>query len=195
MSSKLAKLQAKIAAMQEEKAKREREEKEQEAELERQLEVEVALEAERKRKVEEAVREAEQKKEEAEKKKLAAEQRKREEERKRASEVEKGSRPKAKGAISVAVKPRPKGKEKGKAREASPMETNLERFGDGPAESDDTVLLAMEASRNQAETDQVWRRAGESSKRKSREMSEDSEVVGSSKRVRMDATTIVVCDK
>ncbi|KAF8343321.1 hypothetical protein F5887DRAFT_1075878 [Amanita rubescens] len=159
MSSKKAELQAKLAAIQKEKEERERREKERVrlegerlAELTRQMAEEEAREAE------EAAREAERKKKEEAEKKLAAERRKREEERKRASEAEKAEKAKTKAKGSV--KPRPKDKGKEKAREG-----------------EDAMLLAMEASRNQAETDRVRKKAGESSKgkRKTREPSVDEE--------------------
>ncbi|KAF8340126.1 hypothetical protein F5887DRAFT_919530 [Amanita rubescens] len=168
MSSKKAELQAKLAAIQKEKEERERWEKEW---LTREMAEEEAREAE------EAAREAKRKKKEEAEKKLAAERRKREEERKRASEAEKAEKAKTKAKGSV--KPRPKDKGKEKAREGSPMDlaTNLEQFGDGPSDSEDAMLLAMEASRNQAETDRVRKKAGESSKgkRKTREPSVDEE--------------------
>ena len=127
---------------------------------------------------------------------MAAERRKREEERKRASEeANKAVKTKVKEKVLVAGKPRSKGKSK--AREVPPMdlESNLRRFGDGPTESEDTMMLAMEVSRHQKEVNWIQKRIGESSKQKERERSEDSEGAESSKRVRMSETTSVQCDQ
>ncbi|KAF8336704.1 hypothetical protein F5887DRAFT_920740 [Amanita rubescens] len=180
MSSKKAELQAKLAAIQKEKEERERQEKEWvRLEGERLVELTREMAEEEAREAEEAAREAERKKKEEAEKKLAAERRKCEEERKRASEAEKAEKAKTKARESG--KPRPKDKGKEKAREGSPMDlaTNLEQFGDGPSDSEDAMLLAMEASRNQAETDRVRKKAGESSKgkRKKREPSVDEDCI------------------
>ncbi len=181
----LAQLQAQLAALQKQKEEHEREEREQErrergqqVELEWQVDEVVAQEAKH---VKKAVEEAEQRRKVEAKKRLAVEQRKHEEERKGASMAEK-----AKKTVSVVGKSRSKGKGKAREREASPMDlqSNLRAFGDGPTESDDAMLLAMEANRNQVETDWVRGHMGESSKRKSREISEDTESTGK-----------IVCDR
>ena len=83
--------------------------------------------------------------------------------------------------ILVVGAPRPAYKGKGKARERSPetndLATNLKKYGDGPTAEEDEVMLATEASRNQAESERV-RRQG-----RKRKMGEphDSDEAGTSK--------------
>ncbi|KAF8317816.1 hypothetical protein F5887DRAFT_928706 [Amanita rubescens] len=155
MSSKLGKIKAKLATMQKEKEERERQEQKEKEEWER-LEQEQVAELEWELEAEVA-HEAEWKKKEEAEKREAVEQRKHEEARKKELEAERKAR--------ASVKPGPKDKGKSKARETSVMDLvlNVEQLGDG------------KASGKQLESEQIRKKAGESSKRKARELSAESE--------------------